>query len=153
MPTSGRKATLAFSRRTCCTAWHHTTSISTRDSNSSTWSLLHHQKTIMFLALLHGEVFPAFTTDLFTWQPHAWRRSLTWRGLFLSLLRKECFCSFQTLLVLLLTFTEVACFLTEKNYDVASLQQEFCTGSIIPSLPRLEHGDDGWSCPPLFDED
>jgi hypothetical protein len=69
-------------------------------------------------------------------------------GDFFSLsFRKECFCSFQTLLVPLLTSTEVACFLTEKNYDVASFAQEFCTGNIIPSPLRLEHGDDGWSFP------
>jgi hypothetical protein len=101
----------------------------------------------MFLALLHGEVFPAFTTDPFNLAASCVEALLLAGTFSLSLFRKECFCSFQTLPVLLLTLTEGR-FLTEKNYDVASFAQEFCTGS-IPSLPRLEHGDDGWSFPLL----
>jgi hypothetical protein len=113
-------------------------------SNSSTWSLLHQQKTIMFLALLHGEEFSEFHNKLFNLVASC--VEATPGGDFFSLFRKECF---SNLLVVLSTFYR-GFFLTEKKITMLPLlHKRFCTGNIYSS-PQLGHDDDGSGPPHPF---
>jgi len=74
--------------------------------NSSTWSPPHQQKTIMFLALLHGEEFPASTTNPFLYSVASCLEAFTWRGSLSS--EKNAFPLFRFLILVLLTFPEVS---------------------------------------------
>jgi hypothetical protein len=85
----------------------------------------------MIFALLHGEEFPAFTTNFLPWQPHAWR--LLPGGDFLSLFRKECFYSFQIFSFFLTTFFEVTFSHRKKIAMLPFPAERLCNGNILPS--------------------
>lgn len=80
-------------------------------------------------------------------QPHAWRL-LSGRGFF-SLFRKECFSSFQTLLVLLLTSSKVP-FSQNKIMMLPLLHNSLAPATSSLHNTQLGHDDDGLSFPPFL---
>jgi hypothetical protein len=105
----------------------------------------HYYTNKMIFALLHGEEFPAFTTNFLPWQPHAWR--LLPGGDFLFLFRKECFFSSQIFSFFLATFSEVTFSHRKKITMLPSLQRGFATATSSIHHTQLGHDDDGSGTP------